>query len=1713
MAVLSFATSWADDYPIVAKVNGTAVGEDGIIATVTYSPDGGTLPEVKWYLADNDGHEVELTSANYQTSDNVWKYGPENPSAENVTNYTKVTTETNKYWIGISTVGNPVTINEVSVPVSQGYPLYYKSVYYIVNPKDITNDETITIGTIETQSYTGDDVEPALTVTGLTGDDYNVSYTDNTEVGTATATITGKGNYTGTKTANFDIKKSIADYATISPITDQTYTGKALEPEFTVTLNGDTSNDPNGDPATLTAGTDYTVTWANNTNAAQADAENAPTATITGIGDYAGTVSKTFTINQKNISENDVVASIEDQTYDANALTPAINITYGENSLALTTDYTVAWANNTNAAQATAENGAPTATLTGTGNYTGTKTVTFTINKAGATVEGYTITVGDVVYSGTGTSAAAIQKATMQDADSRVVSLTGHVVKYISNEDDGQGEVANPNHVGEWIMRVYVQDADANHEAGYASSTAFKVTPAQMQMNLGIINWVYGKDYPEVKKPYFNIPQSEYQPGDGENNVTIEEAGYVQPYEGLTDEFLPVGTGYKWSLQQGVQPKAVTTIANVKYENYTITANNNSAILNIAAAGLTVDVQKFSQSKVYGYEDPDFTPIVSNALNEAVASYTKNEDGDEVVTYTEAYAGADEEDAELTDDQKETIANELAELRNIYAALKVTREGGKGDSPRLEDVNIEEGYPFSVKITDATLAQSYAAVLVDNIGTFKIYPYNIADKYPVWATDKDGKYVYDENGNHVQATEADGTTLKYQPSKISVTITDKNYYNGQPQEPKPVVKFTHEVAEIGTLTLTDEEIEAKDDDPDTDADETVEFVPADYAIDSYANNTEVVRGTNDTRDPQYAASVTIKAHDANDNLNTNFYGTLTTNFRVKPAEVLIGFGDYQKTYGQSDSEAVDAAGKKLDYTNLANPIFTLMNPENRTQPLVDADGNAVAIYDDPLAEGFFQTKPVFSREAGEVVKANNGTYTIRVSNLPTAKNYNFTYAEGSLKINKATLSVSASPYVLVENADGTITESTDINWGDDILFHVYVNGYKNKTVGTTTLNIYDDNLLGEKGDTPTPEGTYGTISISSSNAGHFTITFGDDRTTELTNYTVVYSDQGNGNINPNADGLWIIAKNASKTYGESDKAEYFAWEATLDGEPITVAQLKEELGATDEQIAQIVVTRDKTRSNAGTYPLYFETVTDRWGQHVYPTKQNGEIDFDNIDSWSFPVTQIGNYTVNYQFGDFTIEKAHLRAKVKDVTNFKYGQKLDGKYDIEEYIPENGASGLIAGDNFDNVVNQSLQALGYKSVRQYLLDNDMYVCDYTVNPAVQDYQITVEPEAEWPEALNYIIAFNPGNLTVEKAPLTIAALPQNFVYNVDGVDGKAYITPAINEEIIDGETVEVTGEVPEGIDINDLVELSCEETAVGTHTDAIKITKKASDLIDVTIVDEDGNPYNADFTVTPLTEIHLSYENVAQALEDHKGYGAEEGEDMTVYLPNRELYADKWYTMVLPFKVRAAELARELFFATIEVLDESDASQNYKFVEVVNGDIEANQPFMIKLAAEKQSDAIAQTAENLEQVSFAGVTIGDGDFAYNDLENSPFVEDAAGNKFIGQYTGKTGLAAYEWAIATKPSSTNFGKFVTGGENAQNAYFPPTVAFLENANKSTDANIRIFVEENGVTTAINAVDGEIAAQDAEGWYTISGVKLNAKPTQKGVYIHNGKKVSVK
>ena len=235
------------------------------------------------------------------------------------------------------------------------------TIYWKTRDFKNTTDNTVVISDVADQTYTGSLIAPNITVSCndvelVKNTDYTVSYSNNKNVGTATISITGIGDYTGTITKNFNIVARDISDTTIGSIPNQTYTGNSISALPVITYNG----------ATLTKGTDYTLTYSNNVNVGTG------TVTITGKGNFKGTTSKTFSISARAMSDTSV-ANVSSQTYTGNGISPLPTITYNNKTLKKDTDYTLSYSDNINV-------GTATITITGKGNFAGTTSKTFSIS-------------------------------------------------------------------------------------------------------------------------------------------------------------------------------------------------------------------------------------------------------------------------------------------------------------------------------------------------------------------------------------------------------------------------------------------------------------------------------------------------------------------------------------------------------------------------------------------------------------------------------------------------------------------------------------------------------------------------------------------------------------------------------------------------------------------------------------------------------------------------------------------------------------------------------------------------------------------------------------------------------------------------------------------------------------------------------------------------------------------------------------------------------------------------------------------------------------------------------------------------------------------------------------------------------------------------------------------------------------------------------------
>ena len=188
-----------------------------------------------------------------------------------------------------------------------------------VAPKKVSEDM---IGVIETQEYTGNDITPQPVVTDgntilTSGADFDFSYDENINAGenTATVTINGKGNYTGTASRTFTINPKDIKGAAITLQADSLgYTGLMQEVQITsVTLN----------QVPLTAN-DYDIVKGSNK---RINADDSITLTIAGKGNYTGTATTTWKITKASpvLGDFDVSPNLSTPlTYDGTPKTVTV---------------------------------------------------------------------------------------------------------------------------------------------------------------------------------------------------------------------------------------------------------------------------------------------------------------------------------------------------------------------------------------------------------------------------------------------------------------------------------------------------------------------------------------------------------------------------------------------------------------------------------------------------------------------------------------------------------------------------------------------------------------------------------------------------------------------------------------------------------------------------------------------------------------------------------------------------------------------------------------------------------------------------------------------------------------------------------------------------------------------------------------------------------------------------------------------------------------------------------------------------------------------------------------------------------------------------------------------------------------------------------------------------------------------------------------------
>lgn len=325
-------------------------------AQTVYLPYNGKVQKATIKLTyDRNGQKVTLK----QGTDYVCDY----PGSENGSAFV----EPREYEVTITGMGNYAGNKTFTQVITESYLI-----------------EKVSLNKIPNQKYdNGNFIEPDPVLKNgnvplIKDVDYTVEYHNNQNAGTATAIITGIGEYAGSRSVEFKIvgtainKVKLSGYKS-SLTYEKDEQGIPVPAVQTVSFTHTTGSGANRITRNLEEGTDYTVSYTNN------DKVGTATVIYTGIGGYTGTLKKTFKVVGQSISKAKINGFETTMAYDCESMEQKncqLSIANSDGSQVLLEkdkDYTVSYQNQQKAGKATM-------TIRGINGYNGTIKKTYRID-------------------------------------------------------------------------------------------------------------------------------------------------------------------------------------------------------------------------------------------------------------------------------------------------------------------------------------------------------------------------------------------------------------------------------------------------------------------------------------------------------------------------------------------------------------------------------------------------------------------------------------------------------------------------------------------------------------------------------------------------------------------------------------------------------------------------------------------------------------------------------------------------------------------------------------------------------------------------------------------------------------------------------------------------------------------------------------------------------------------------------------------------------------------------------------------------------------------------------------------------------------------------------------------------------------------------------------------------------------------------------------
>ncbi len=435
-------------------------------------------------------------------------------------------------------------------------------------------------------TLTADDLQVSVKISGKTvvlteGIHYDTCYEANDKVGTATVIVIGKDsgnkdgmNFRGTKKATFKITGESITKAKVNGIENRIYDGEEqlqnLDLKIIQTIGK--GKDATTITTQLIEGRDYEVTYSNNVKAGTAKM------TIVGIGDYTGTIKKSFKISAFDLKgEIDADGKLKADSYleEKNNLfhqeevkvkylkggsRPEIELTFHGKELQEGTDYSISYSNN-KAVTTEKTKTMPVIKITGKGNFKGTIQRTFTIMQQNLGAENTGIAMFSVNKAESAKKGGYISKPVLTDADGKALkegtdyTKPVYTIEEVAESSEGavlaQGNYEKGTVLGskdivpaDTVIKVSVTGA-GNYAAGEDSlSTTYIITQENFEkVNVkNITKIVTGREIKLTKEDFGTDSESVITIGSKENEVGLTYGTDFKIVEGSYKNNIKKGT-------------------------------------------------------------------------------------------------------------------------------------------------------------------------------------------------------------------------------------------------------------------------------------------------------------------------------------------------------------------------------------------------------------------------------------------------------------------------------------------------------------------------------------------------------------------------------------------------------------------------------------------------------------------------------------------------------------------------------------------------------------------------------------------------------------------------------------------------------------------------------------------------------------------------------------------------------------------------------------------------------------------------------------------------------------------------------------------------------------------------------------------------------------------------------------------------------------------